>query len=29
MDFLMSFILSHQRTPPHGWDGVIPMESKG
>ncbi len=29
MDFLMSFILSHQRTPPPGWDGVIPMESKG
>lgn len=28
-DFLMRFILLHERTPPPGWDGVIPIESKG
>ena len=27
-DFLTSFILSHQRTPPPEWDGVVPMDSK-
>jgi adenylate cyclase len=27
-DFLTSFILKHRRTPPPGWDGVVPMESK-
>jgi adenylate cyclase len=27
-DFLTSFILKHQRKPPAGWDGVVPMDSK-
>ena len=27
-DFLTSFILKHQRNPPEGWDGVVPMDSK-
>jgi len=27
-DFLTSFILTHQRTPPADWDGVVPMDSK-
>jgi adenylate cyclase len=28
-DVLTEFILKHNRTPPPGWDGVIPMDSKG
>ena len=28
-DFLMVFIAQHNRTPPPGWDGVIPLSSKG
>jgi len=27
-DFLLSFILRHQRRAPAGWDGVIPLERK-
>jgi hypothetical protein len=27
-DFLMLFIARHSRTPPAGWDGVIPLEAK-
>jgi adenylate cyclase len=27
-DFLTSFILQHNHTPPPGWDGVIPIQSK-
>lgn len=27
-DFLTVFIAQHNRTPPPGWDGVIPMSSK-
>ena len=27
-DFLTVFIAQHNRTPPDGWDGVIPIESK-
>lgn len=27
-DFLTSHILKHQRTPPPGWDGVVPMDRK-
>lgn len=27
-DFLMSYILQHNHTPPAGWDGVIPLDSK-
>jgi adenylate cyclase len=27
-DFLTSHILSHQREPPSGWDGIITLESK-
>ena len=28
-DFLTVFIAQHGRTPPAGWDGVIPLSSKG
>lgn len=28
-DVLTEFILKHNRTPPPGWDGVIPLGSKG
>ena len=28
-DFLTVFIAQHNRTPPPGWNGVIPMETKG
>ncbi len=28
-DLLISYILKHNHQPPPGWDGVIPMESKG
>lgn len=28
-DLLTEFILKHNRTPPPGWDGVIPLGSKG
>ena len=28
-DVLTEFILKHNRTPPTGWDGVIPMGAKG
>ncbi|MGE0609722.1 MAG: adenylate/guanylate cyclase domain-containing protein [Pirellulales bacterium] len=28
-DFLTVFIAQHNRTPPPGWDGVIPLSSKG
>jgi adenylate cyclase len=28
-DFLTVFIAQHNRTPPPGWDGVIPLQSKG
>ncbi|HEV3438910.1 MAG TPA: adenylate/guanylate cyclase domain-containing protein [Gemmata sp.] len=28
-DVLTEFILKHNRTPPLGWDGVIPLGSKG
>jgi adenylate cyclase len=27
-DMLLSFILTHDHTPPPDWDGVIPMKSK-
>ena len=27
-DFLTVFIAQHNRTPPHGWDGVIPLAGK-
>jgi len=27
-DFLTVFVAQHNRTPPNGWDGVIPIESK-
>ncbi|HEV3383858.1 MAG TPA: adenylate/guanylate cyclase domain-containing protein [Gemmata sp.] len=28
-DVLIEFILKHNRIPPHDWDGVIPLGSKG
>jgi adenylate cyclase len=28
-DFLTVFIAQHNRTPPPGWDGVIPLSTKG
>jgi len=28
-DLLTGFILRHNRTPPAGWDGVVPLDSKG
>jgi adenylate cyclase len=28
-DVLTEFILKNNRTPPPGWDGVIPLGSKG
>lgn len=28
-DVLTEFILKHNRTPPPGWDGVIPLDAKG
>ena len=28
-DVLTEFILKNNRTPPPGWDGVIPLASKG
>lgn len=27
-DFLIAFIAQHQRTPPAGWNGVVPLASK-
>ena len=27
-DLLLGFILQHNHTPPPGWNGVIPLESK-
>ena len=27
-DFLTVFIAQHNRVPPEGWDGVIPLETK-
>ncbi|HEY8503829.1 MAG TPA: hypothetical protein VIL46_04560, partial [Gemmataceae bacterium] len=28
-DILTGFIIQHNHTPPPGWDGVIPLTSKG